>query len=236
MRPEILDRLQEARDKEYPLPLRFGDDEPGTIAFSDLLNTELLSDVIREVAAHKGTDNLIASASLFQKRLSFQLLSVVCTPITCGFGFLLDPKTTRIKLENGLPVAIVLPEATEPLLLNGTDNCSHLYHSLFDLHMAPLIYRISEIFRLAPSVQWENVSLYCGYLSRLFREHPLWSEPQYPYLVPHTERVIVQTEKGPVEAGLRKTCCLWYQLPGNEDSPCAGCPRRCHTKKKEDLH
>lgn len=184
MSQELQSVLDQLRADGVHLPLSIGASPAGlqTIKVSDLLEGPRLREMIERIAHRKGTDDLIAAASLFQKRYCGQLLAAILTPLThLGIGFLAPAEQVEIVLVEDLPAGIVLhlPEAPQILQerVRGTADLHPLprarherelrnavFQALFDDNLGRLSLQIATEIRLSLRVMWGNIGNYSCYL------------------------------------------------------------------------
>ncbi len=190
---ELLTRL---RTEGMRLPFQFAQeqDRPEGIAIGQLLqDSALLRATMENVAKQMNSGNLVAAASLFQKRLASLLLASVLTPLsTVGLGLLADADSTEIVLVDNLPVSVILCDRESLLLVNRLPQdwqnlepglvrediatVQRVLKAVFDQTLGPLIYRIAAEFNLSPKVMWGNVGNFVGYLYGELCEHPTYQQ------------------------------------------------------------
>ncbi|MGB8953897.1 MAG: ferric iron reductase, partial [Tumebacillaceae bacterium] len=169
------------------VPLEFAEG-PGrveSVKIARLLTDEqLLHQHIQAVAKRMNSTDLIAAASLFQKRYASVLLGSILTPMsTLGIGLLATAEVTEIVLVDDLPNQLVLKAGHERIVLparlaarstvkmeemvaveSDADLRDRVFHAVFDNNLGPLIYRLASEFGLSPRIMWGNVGNFCGFL------------------------------------------------------------------------
>lgn len=259
----VLDRL---RGEGMRLPFQFAEeqDRPEGIAIGRLLkDPALLRDLMHNVAKQMKSDNLVAAASLFQKRLASVLLASVLTPLsTIGLGLIADADTTEIVLVDNLPSSVILGGKQQMLLVSRLPHdvqnlgghvhedlaaVQHVLKSVFDNTLGPLIYLIASEFKLSPKVMWGNVGNFVGYLYGELCEHPVYKQGASadkelvfnsvgftaPPLSETFQEVWFEEITPARKIRVRTSCCLWNQFPGNKS--CTTCPLVCNAERAELL-
>lgn len=169
------------------VPLEFAErpDRAESIEITRLLTDEqLLHQRIRAVAERMNSTDLVAAASLFQKRYASVLLGSILTPMsTLGIGLLATAEAAEVVLVDDLPNQLVLKAGHERIVLparlaahskvkmegmvaieSGAELRARVFHAVFDSNLGPLIYRLACQFGLSPRVMWGNVGNFCAYL------------------------------------------------------------------------
>jgi|GEM_PF-5000189 len=168
-----------------PAVVESASDDFESVSVDDLFSGDTLNTLVHRVAARMNTANLVASAALFQKRYTSQLLATVLSPMTTiGLGVLADLSSTKIKLVDDLPAGVVLKENCEVVVIPERFQTEHLdvfcsewkvagnqkqlrdlvFSALFSQNQFPLMEHISQTFGLSPKVMWGNIGNYTGYL------------------------------------------------------------------------
>ncbi|WP_157729611.1 IucA/IucC family C-terminal-domain containing protein [Tumebacillus algifaecis] len=194
--PQHVKIIERLRQEGMRLPFHFAEeqDRPEGIAIERLLkDVTLLRNLMQNVATQMQSNNLVAAASLFQKRLASVLLASVLTPLsTVGLGLIADADSTEIVLVDNLPARVILDSSHLQLLVNRLPHDyqnlgpGHVHHdsaqvqlvlkALFDRTLGPLIYQIASEFKLSPKVMWGNVGNFVGYLYGELCDHPVYQQ------------------------------------------------------------
>ncbi|TCP55753.1 ferric iron reductase protein FhuF [Tumebacillus sp. BK434] len=260
---KVLERL---REEGMRLPFQFAEeaDRAEGVAIGRLLrDPALLHELMHKVAQQMQSDNLVAAASLFQKRLASVLLASVLTPLsTVGLGLIVDADTTEIVLVDNMPASVILGGKQQLLLVNRLPQdvqnlgghvhddlaaVQHVLKAVFDNTLGPLIYQIASEFNLSPKVMWGNVGNFVGYLYGELCEHAIYkhgaaADKELVFnSVGFTAPPLAETfreewfeEITPArKIRVRNSCCLWNQFPGNKS--CTTCPLVCSAERAELL-
>ncbi|WP_139491241.1 IucA/IucC family C-terminal-domain containing protein [Brevibacillus dissolubilis] len=191
----LLDNL---RDRGMHIPCYVDDptDTGETISIQELItDSERLAFLIRRVARRMKSENLVAAASLFQKRYAGSLLATVLTPMsTIGVGILADWQKAKIRIVNDLPSGLVLPNNCPVILLSERMqeeyrcHCclewreteseetlrQNVFQAVFHNNLWMMMTKITKLFGLSPKVMWGNIGNYCGFLYEKLDQEPAY--------------------------------------------------------------
>ncbi|PWK14900.1 IucA/IucC family C-terminal-domain containing protein [Tumebacillus permanentifrigoris] len=185
MSQELVRVLDDLREKGVHLPLSINAAPAGleTVRVSELLDGgPRLREIVERIAQRKGTDDLAAAASLFQKRYCGQLLASILTPLThLGLGLSATAECMEIVLVEDLPAGLVLHVSAAPTVLrerlaqedalgafpraqSEEQLRQMVFHAMFDENIGRLSMQIATEIGLSLRVMWGNIGNYACYL------------------------------------------------------------------------
>ena len=198
------------------------------IPLHQLLEPHVMKPVLLNYANRIGTDSLAAAGSLFMKRYAV---------LVAASAF--DYYGLQRKTEDWWTTAEFEPE-TFTLLVErsqGTELPGDWKSHVFADHLTPMIEEYSKEWKTPQKILWENIAVRLQSVLRkkssVFPSHEL--EQLFKELtLPETRWIgrkdnpfsiyLQQVEEWGI-IPIRKTCCRYYQVKGEEENPyCGNCP------------
>lgn len=219
----------------YGENLQLASDQRLVLVGSQLFQPDYFAEFIGDLAARRGTDDLLALTSIWSKWY---------------FCFIVPSVAASLLLQRELPIAlsdvgVALSAEGKPLGLNLLHDGSNLppsllpferFSTLIQGHLEPVIEVMARVSKASPRLFWSNAGNLFEFATTQIERHPLatagCSAPARAVL---ESRLRPDGRRNPLFAPvyykdvgvsepqrLRRICCIRYRLPGVDY--CSSCP------------